>query len=73
MRELREVLGHVARGDAHRERADDRGLADAGLADEQRVVLLPALEDLEEAPHLDVAPDDRVEPARAARARRDRA
>ena len=44
-------------------------LADAGLADEERVVLLPALEDLQEAAHLDVAADDRIEAALAARAR----
>ena len=70
-RERREVLRDVARGDAHRERADDRGLADAGLADEERMVLLPALEDLEEAAHLDVAADhrDRSRCPRAARAR----
>ena len=65
MLELGEALGHVARGDAHRERADDGGLADAGLADEERVVLLAALEDLEEPPHLDVAPDDGIELAAA--------
>ncbi len=61
--ELREALGHVARGDAHRERPDDRGLANARLADQKGVVLLPPLEDLEEAADLHVAPDDRVEAA----------
>ena len=65
MLELGEALGHVARGDAHRERADDGRLADAGLADEQRVVLVPPLEDLQQPAHLDVAPDDRVEAAAA--------
>ena len=34
-----EALGHVARDDALREALDDRRLADAGLADQHRVVL----------------------------------
>ena len=40
-------------------------LADARLADEERVVLLPALEDLQQPAHLDVAADDGVEPLAA--------
>ena len=40
-------LGDVALGDAQREALDDRGLADAGLADQHGVVLAPAGEDLD--------------------------
>ena len=44
---------------------DDGGLADAGLADEHRVVLRAAAQHLDDAPDLLVAPDDRVELALA--------
>ena len=54
-------LGHVAGHDALGEALDDRGLADAGLADEHRVVLRAAAEDLDDAADLVVAADDRVE------------
>jgi len=40
---------------------DDRGLADAGLADQHRVVLRAAAEDLDDAADLLVAADDRVQ------------
>ena len=40
-------LGHVAAHDALREALDDRRLADAGLADQHRVVLGLAREDLD--------------------------
>ena len=40
---------------------DDRGLADAGLADQHRVVLRAAREDLHHALDLGLAPDDGVE------------
>jgi hypothetical protein len=43
------------------EALDDRGLADAGLADQHRVVLGLAREDLDRAPDLLVPADDRVE------------
>ena len=56
-----QALGHVARDDALREPLDDRGLADAGLADQHRVVLRPAREDLDDAADLLVAADDRIE------------
>ena len=58
-------LGHVALHDALGEALDDRGLADAGLADEHGVVLRAAGEDLHDAAHLVVAADDRVELALA--------
>jgi hypothetical protein len=54
-------LGHFAVDDALREALDDRGLADAGLADQHRVVLRAPLQDLDHAPDLVVAADHRVE------------
>ena len=60
-----EPLGHVAAHDALGEALDDRGLADAGLADQHRVVLRAPAEDLDDAADLVVAADDRVELARA--------
>ncbi len=57
-------LGHLAVDDALRQTFDDRGLADARLADEHRVVLGAALQHLDGAADLIVAPDDRIELAR---------
>ena len=54
--------------DPLREPLDDRGLADARLADQHRVVLRAAREDLDHAADLVVAADDRVELALLARA-----
>ena len=56
-----EALGHVAADDALGEALDDRRLADARLADQHRVVLGPAREDLDDPADLVVATDDRVE------------
>ena len=73
-----QALGHVAVDDALGEALDDRGLADAGLADEHRVVLGAPREHLDDAPDLLVAADHRVElalrasPARLERSRSDR-
>ena len=53
--------GDVAGDDALGEALDDRRLADAGLADEHRVVLRAAAEHLDDAADLLVAADDRVE------------
>ena len=39
----------------------DRGLADAGVADEQRIVLLPPAQHLDGAIDLGVAADQRVD------------
>ena len=61
MRLFFEALGHVAADDALRETFDDRGLADAGFADQHRVVLGAAREHLDDAADLFVAADDRVE------------
>ena len=60
-----EGLGDVAGDDAAGEALDDGGLAHAGLADEDRVVLGAAGEDLDDAADLVVAADDRVELALA--------
>ena len=68
-RAVLEAVGHVAVGDAQREALGDRGLADAGLADQHRVVLGAAGEDLDRAADLLVAADDRVELAVARRLR----
>ena len=54
-------LGDLVRGDAGCEALDDGGLADAGLADQDRVVLRAAREDLHHALDLGLAPDDGVE------------
>jgi hypothetical protein len=56
-----ERLGNLAVDDALRQSLDDGGLADPGLADEHGVVLGPALQDLDHAADLVVAPDHRVE------------
>ena len=60
-----QALRHVAHVDAPREALDDGGLADAGLADQDRVVLRAAREDLDDAADLLVAADDRVDLAAA--------
>ena len=54
-------LGHVVGGDRLGEALDDGGLADAGLADQHRVVLGAAAEDLHDPLGLALAADDRVE------------
>ena len=47
--------------DALREPLDDRGLADAGFADQYRVVLGAPLQDLDRAADFVIAADDRIE------------
>jgi hypothetical protein len=56
-----EEARHFAVGDLLREAFDDGGLADAGLADEHRIVLGAAAEDLDDALDLEVAADQRIE------------
>ena len=56
--------GTSPRNDALRQALDDRGLADARLADQHRVVLGAARQHLDDAANLVVAPDHRVELAR---------
>jgi hypothetical protein len=68
-RAVLERVGHVAIGDAQREAFGDRGLADAGFADQDRVVLGAAGEDLDGAADFLVAADDRIELAVARRLR----
>ena len=58
-------IGHLAGDDALRQAFDDRRLADAGLADQHRVVLGAPLQHLDRAPDLVVAADHRVELALA--------
>ena len=56
-----EGVGHVAGDHALGQPLDDGGLADAGLADQHRVVLGTPREHLHDAADLRVAADDRVE------------
>ena len=56
-----EALWDVAVDDPLRESFDDRRLADAGLTDEHRIVLGPAVEHLDDPADLLVTADDRVE------------
>ena len=60
---LAERLGDVAAGDPQRQALDQGGLADPGIADVDRVVLAPPLEDVEGAQHLLVAADQRIDAA----------
>ncbi len=60
-----EALRHVAVDDPLRQPLDDRRLADAGVADQHRVVLGPPGQHLDHAADLLVAADHRVELARA--------
>src|SRR6185503_11812991 len=60
-----EALRHVTAHDALSQALDDGGLAHARLADEDRVVLGPARQHLDDAAHLFVPTDDRVELALA--------
>ena len=54
-------LGHFVLRDAPGESLGDGGLADAGLADQQRVVLAPAAEDLNDTLDLVLAADQRID------------
>ena len=56
-----EALGNVAHVDAPRETLDDGRLADAGLADQDGVVLRPPRENLNDAPDLLVASHDGID------------
>ncbi len=69
MRRSRRSLRHVAVDDHLGEALDDGGLADACFAEEDRVVLLAAAEDLDDALDLVRPADDRVELAPGGRAR----
>ncbi len=54
-------LGHLAMDDAPRQPLGDRGLADPGIADIERVVLGAPAEDLDRPLDLGLAPDQRVD------------
>src|SRR5262249_43519848 len=56
-----EQFGHLVAGDPRCQPFDDGRLADAGLADQDRVVLRAAREDLHHALDLGLPADDRVE------------
>ena len=62
-----QALRHVAVDDAQRQALDDRGLADAGLADQHRIVLGAARQHLDGAADFLVAADHRIELAVARR------
>ena len=62
---VQQNLGHLALDDLAGEPFRDRGLADAGIADEQRVVLLAPAQHLDGAQHLGLAPDQRIDLALA--------
>jgi hypothetical protein len=68
-----EAVGHVAIGDAQREAFGNRGLAHAGFADQRRVVLGAARQDLDGAADFLVAADHRIELASRAASVRSRA
>src|SRR5262249_59971849 len=54
-------LGHLARSDALRQALHDRGLANAGLADQHGVILGASHQDFHQAQDLLLASDARVE------------
>ena len=56
---------HLAVNNAARQPFGDRGLADASLADEQRIILLPPAQHLDGAADLGVAADQRIDLALA--------
>ena len=56
-----QALGHVAVGDPLGQALDDRGLADPGLADQDRVVLALARQDLDGPADLRIPADHRLE------------
>jgi hypothetical protein len=58
---LTQCWGHVPAGDPEREALDHRGLADACLAGQDRVVLPPPHQDVDNLANLGVSPDDRVD------------
>ncbi len=60
-RRVAQHLRHLALDDLAGEALRDGGLADAGIADEQRVVLLAAAQNLDRALHLHLAADQRID------------
>ena len=64
-RGIEQHLGHLVLDDHAREPLGDRGLADAGLADVQGIVLAPPAQDLDGALDLELAADQRIDLALA--------
>ena len=64
-RRVAQHVGHLAMDDATRQTLRDSGLADAGFADEQRVVFLPPAQNLDGAVDLGLTADQRVDLALA--------
>ena len=62
-RRARENLRYLVAHDLARQPFGDRRLADAGIAHEQRIVLLPAAQHLDRALHLGLAADQRIDAA----------
>ena len=60
-RDILQGRRHVARGDAQRKTFNDRGLADARLAGEDRVVLAPPGENIDQLSDLEVAAEHRID------------
>ena len=60
-RRVAQDLGHFAVDDLARQTFGDRRLADAGIADIERVVLLAAAQHLDRALHLGLAADQRID------------
>src|SRR5690606_30480485 len=58
-----QYVRHLAVDDLLGDALRDRGLADAGFADEQRIVLAPAAENLHGTLDLGSAADQRIDPA----------
>ena len=58
---LGEHLGHIRVDDLARQALGDRRLADAWIADQQRIVLLAAAQHLDGALDLGVAADERID------------
>ena len=65
-------LGHVALVNAQRQAFGQRGLADARLADQQRVVLAAAAQHLDHALELELPADQRIDAALGRPSRSDR-
>ena len=66
---LRSTRRHVAARDAQRETFHHGGLADARFAGEDRVVLPPARQDVDDLADLEIAAEHRVDLARSWRSR----
>ncbi len=62
-RRVGQHFGHLALDDPARQPLGDRGLADTGIADIERVVLRPPAQDLDRPLDFGLAPDQRVDAA----------